>query len=50
MKMKIRTTISVDPKVLKEYQGLCNRKGMKVSSQLEVFMKNQIEGDKNGRK
>lgn len=47
--MKIRTTISIDPDVLKSYQGLCSRKGMKVSTQLELFMKKKIGDDKNGK-
>lgn len=40
---KTRTTISVDPTILKGYKKLCKNTGMKMSPQLELFMKNQIE-------
>ena len=40
---KKRVTISIDKQVIKLYKRYCKNNGLKVSSQLELFMKMQYK-------
>ena len=45
-----RVTLSVDSKVYEEYKKYCEEKGIILSKQFELFMKEELKTKKRGRK
>lgn len=43
---KERITISIDKKIIKKYKDYCKKKGLKVSPQVELFIKSQLNSKK----
>jgi len=46
-KGNIKLTLSVKEKVLKKYKEYCNKKGLIISKQVEKFMEEQLENEKD---
>lgn len=44
-----RVTLSVDSKIYDEYKKYCEEKGMILSKQFELFMREEIKKFKRGR-
>lgn len=40
---KIRTTISIDARILDAFKKYCSENGMKLSPRIELFMKAELE-------
>jgi len=41
--MKKRVNITLDEKLIKKFQEYCKKRGMKVSSKIEILIKKEIQ-------
>ena len=41
--MKIRVNLSIEKEVYKQFQKYCEQNGMKMSSKVELFMKEELK-------
>ncbi len=46
-KGNIKLTLSVNKKILKNYKGCCEKKGIIISKQVEKFMEKELENEKD---
>lgn len=49
-KGKDKLTVSVDKKIKDKYKEFCEKNGLKIGKQLEIFMENELKKKKGGGK